>query len=101
MPPSTAGGTPAATTHPMNTNHAPNIAAERHFLPAVNGWSTSMKPRTVRRTYGVLRAVLAYAVDSDYLGRSPCRGISSWLFGRMSRPVRVSCYLPTQAAASW
>jgi len=29
MPPSTAGGTPAATTHAMNTNQ--NIAAERHF----------------------------------------------------------------------
>src|SRR5882672_5961314 len=31
MPPSTAGATPDATSHPMNTNHAPNIAAERHF----------------------------------------------------------------------
>src|SRR5881394_1343005 len=31
MPPSTAGGTPATTTHAMNTTLARNIAAERHF----------------------------------------------------------------------
>ena len=31
MPPSTAGGTPATTTQAMNTTHARNIAAERHF----------------------------------------------------------------------
>lgn len=53
----------------------------------VNKWSTSMKPRTVRRTYGVLRAVLAYAVDSDYLGRSPCRGIKLPEVGTATRPI--------------
>ena len=41
----------------------------------VNSWAAASKPRTVRRHYGVLRAVLAYAVECDYLGRTPCRGI--------------------------
>lgn len=53
----------------------------------VNEWSTRMKPRTVRRMYGVLRAVLAYAVDSDYLGRSPCRGIKLPEVGAIVRHV--------------
>lgn len=41
----------------------------------VNAWAKQAAPRTVRRRYGVLRAVLAYAVEADWLGRSPCRGI--------------------------
>jgi hypothetical protein len=35
-----------------------------------------MKPRTVRRTYGVLRAVLRFAVDEDHIVRTPGRRIS-------------------------
>jgi integrase len=34
-----------------------------------------MAPRTVRRTYGALRALLNFAVETDRLVRSPCRGI--------------------------
>jgi integrase len=34
-----------------------------------------LAPRTVRRTYGALRAVLNYAVENDLVVRSPCRGI--------------------------
>ncbi|MGH9132195.1 MAG: tyrosine-type recombinase/integrase [Acidimicrobiales bacterium] len=41
----------------------------------VNAWANDAAPRTVRRQYGVLRAILAYAVGADWLGRSPCRGI--------------------------
>lgn len=41
----------------------------------VNAWSAHDAPRTVRRRYGVLRAIFAYAVQADWLGRSPCRGI--------------------------
>jgi integrase len=41
----------------------------------VNGWATKAKPRTVKRQFGVLRAVFAYAVNADFLGRSPCRDI--------------------------
>jgi hypothetical protein len=41
----------------------------------VNAWATKLNPRTVKRQFGVLRAVFAYAVSTDFLGRSPCRDI--------------------------
>ncbi|HET9442849.1 MAG TPA: tyrosine-type recombinase/integrase [Acidimicrobiales bacterium] len=41
----------------------------------VNGWAASLGPRTVRRQYAVLRAVFSLAVDTDRIGRSPCRKI--------------------------
>lgn len=42
----------------------------------VNSWVKSAKPRTVRRRYGVLRAVLNYAVNLEVIARTPCRGIN-------------------------
>jgi integrase len=42
----------------------------------VNGWGETLAPRTVRRTYGTLRAVFAYAVDVELIRRSPCRKVS-------------------------
>lgn len=41
----------------------------------VNQWSTSLAPKTVQRTYGTLRAAMAYAVNADLIARSPCRNI--------------------------
>jgi integrase len=41
----------------------------------VSAWSRDQSPRTARRTYGVLRAVLSYAVDVDLLVRTPCRAV--------------------------
>ena len=41
----------------------------------VNDWASSLGPRTVRRQYAVLRAILTFAVDTDSIGRSPCRKI--------------------------
>jgi integrase len=41
----------------------------------VGAWTATMAPRTVRRTYGTLRALLNFAVETDRLVRSPCRGI--------------------------
>lgn len=41
----------------------------------VTDWSLRMAPRTVRRTYGTVRALLNYAVETDLVLRSPCRGI--------------------------
>lgn len=41
----------------------------------VSDWSRRRAPRTVRRTYDVLRASFAFAVANDWLARSPCRGI--------------------------
>ena len=42
----------------------------------VAGWTESMAPRTVHRTYGVLRAICRWAEGEDIIRRSPCRGIS-------------------------
>lgn len=52
----------------------------------VNAWSVASKPRTVRRHYGVLRAVLGYAVECDYLARMPCRGIKLPEITPLDRP---------------
>jgi len=41
----------------------------------VNSWAKGHAPRTARRQYDVIRALFAYAVASDWLARSPCRGI--------------------------
>lgn len=41
----------------------------------VNDWSSHLAPRTVRRHYGVLRAVFAHAIANDWIGRSPCRNV--------------------------
>lgn len=41
----------------------------------VGGWSETMSPRSVRRVYGTLRAIFAYAVGSEILVASPCRRI--------------------------
>ncbi len=38
-------------------------------------WSADLAPRTVERNYGVLRAVLAYAVDAEMLGSTPLRRV--------------------------
>lgn len=34
-----------------------------------------LAPKTIRTNYGVLRAILTWAVEADLLERSPCRGI--------------------------
>jgi integrase len=50
---------------------------KRDVQSLVNKWcSTKAKPRTVDRQYGTLRAIFNYAVESDLLGRTPCRGIN-------------------------
>lgn len=41
----------------------------------VNDWATKHAPGTVRREYGVLRAIVNYAMANDMLGRTPCRRI--------------------------
>lgn len=47
----------------------------RMLQQLVNQWTTLLSPKTVGRAYGVVRAMFTYAVDSDMLFRSPCRGI--------------------------
>jgi len=53
----------------------------------VNGWATSMQPRTAARTYGTLRAVFNYAVACDWIGRSPCRDINLPARARTQRRI--------------
>jgi integrase len=48
----------------------------RDVKALVSSWASSAAPRTVRRQYGVLRAILAAAVEEDLIGRTPCRGIT-------------------------
>jgi integrase len=52
----------------------------RELQGLVNDWTARAAPRTVRRQYDVIRAVLAAAVEVDLLSRTPCRGI------KMPRP---------------
>lgn len=42
----------------------------------VNTWSNELSPRSVRRIFGTLRAVLNHAVVRDYIARSPARRIN-------------------------
>ena len=41
----------------------------------VAAWAERYAPRTTKRHYGVLRAIIAAAVAADMIGRSPCRGV--------------------------
>jgi integrase len=41
----------------------------------VNTWVPVSSPSTVVRNYAVLRAIFNHAVNTDLLGRTPCRGI--------------------------
>lgn len=47
----------------------------RDVRSAVESWSAVMAPRTVKRTYGVLRAVMAFALADELIVRTPCLGI--------------------------
>ncbi len=47
----------------------------RDVRALVADWAERLKPRTVKRNYGVARAIFAFAAESDYIGRSPCRSI--------------------------
>jgi hypothetical protein len=50
------------------------------------GWSERAAPRTVRRQYDVVRALLRGAVETDPLVRSPCRGIKLPALAALARP---------------
>ena len=53
----------------------------------VNDWSETMAPRSVRRVYQTLAAVLNSTVLDDALARSPCRGIQLPEIEPVERPV--------------
>lgn len=47
----------------------------RDVQSLVGTWTEQKAPRTVRRQYGVLTAILNYAVATDLIARSPARGV--------------------------
>lgn len=53
----------------------------------VNTWAQGQAPRTARRQYDVVRALFSYAVASDWLARSPCRGIDLPRMEALRRPA--------------
>jgi integrase len=61
----------------------------------VNTWVKTAAPRTVKRQYGVLRAVFSYAVNADFLSKSPCRDINL----PEITPLRRKMPTPDQLAA--
>jgi integrase len=82
------GSNPAKRVNSYATDES---AVRVHLVPALPGrigsyskadiqtlvdtWRLTAKPRTVRRRYGVLQAIFAFAVSSDWLVQSPCREI--------------------------
>ena len=49
--------------------------SRRDVQTAVNQWSDSLAPRTVRRIFGILNAILNYANECELIVRNPCRGV--------------------------
>jgi integrase len=60
---------------PTIGNHAIGSTQPRDVQALVNGWCEHLAPSTVQRNYDVVHAVFSYAVDEDYIARSPCRRI--------------------------
>ena len=71
----------------------------RDVQALVLGWSRRSRPRTVRRQYGVLRAILTAAVEADLLVRTPCRGVRLPAVDQLSRPVLTADDLTALAVA--
>ena len=42
----------------------------------VDGWKVDHAPRSVKRMYGVLRAILNYAIQRELIVVTPCRGVT-------------------------
>lgn len=71
----------------------------RELQGLVNKWAAKQAPRTVRRQYEVLRAILNWAVNAEMLGRSPARGIKLPMMVA-ARPVRVASAAELAALAA-
>ena len=65
----------------------------------VNDWSEHLAPRSVRRVYQTLSAVLNAAVLDDRIARSPCRGIRLPAVQPTDRPVLTRDQLANLAEA--
>ncbi|MGO9333496.1 MAG: tyrosine-type recombinase/integrase [Acidimicrobiales bacterium] len=74
--------TRATDEYHLNTHIFPELGDRRidsimqtDVQSLVNQLSARLAPRTVRRGYGVLRSLCAYAEMTDRIGRSPCRNV--------------------------
>ncbi len=83
----------ASNPHKRHDTYATDdVDIERHIIPAlgrlrigsigpsdvqraVNAWSETAAPRTVKRRLGTLRAIFNFAVNNDWLTRSPVRNV--------------------------
>jgi hypothetical protein len=46
-----------------------------HIHAMISKWSVKAAPRTVRRRYATLRAMFTFAVDCEWINRTPCRAV--------------------------
>ncbi|MDP9387291.1 MAG: site-specific integrase [Actinomycetota bacterium] len=60
---------------PALANRPVSAVTPQDVQGLVTKWSRDAAPRTVRRQYGVLRAIFNAAVNLDLVARTPCRGI--------------------------
>ncbi len=82
----------ANPTKRATTKATDEIALRVHVIPTLGGfeiakvkppdlhtlvakWSAMSAPRTVRRQYGTLRAIFTFAVECEWLARTPCRAV--------------------------
>ena len=90
----------------MLRRHVLPHIGERHvgsITPAdiqalVKRWGTSVGPGTVRKQYSIVRAVFAWAMDADYIARTPCRKTAVRL-PRAPAPVAHHVITPDELAA--
>lgn len=73
---------------PLLEDHKIGAIKPADVRAAVARWTSTLSPKSVHRVYGVLRAVMNFAVDSDWLGRTPCRNIKLPAIAKRKR-VRV------------
>lgn len=60
---------------PALENRPVSAVTPQEVQALVTKWSVAAAPRTVRRQYGVLRAIFNTAANLDLVARTPCRGI--------------------------
>jgi integrase len=70
----------------------------RDVQALVTVWTSESKPRSVRRQYDTLRAILNAAVEADLVARTPCRGIRLPEWNPSARPVLDADQLARLAA---
>lgn len=65
----------------------------------VAAWTAVYAPRTVKRQYGVVRAIFRSAVEADVLLRSPCRGVKLPAAAHLDRHIVTADELVALAEA--